>query len=159
MRRFPVSVFMRALIQRVRRAAVSIEGKVHASIGPGLLILLGVSKDDTEDDIGWLTAKIPQLRIFDDGRGKMNISAIDAGAEFLVVSQFTLYADVSRGRRPGFERSALPDQARKMYEQFIAGLAQTCPGVRSGVFGAMMVVSLENDGPVTLMLDTKEIKP
>lgn len=149
---------MRALIQRVRRASVSIDDKVHASIGPGLVILIGVSKDDTPRDIAWLTAKIPELRIFDDGSGKMNVSAMDAGAEFLVVSQFTLYADVSRGRRPGFEASALPEQANKMYEQFIAELRKTCPVVRSGVFAATMVVALENDGPVTLMLDTKEIK-
>jgi D-tyrosyl-tRNA(Tyr) deacylase len=137
---------------------VSIDGRVHASIGPGLLVLLGVSKDDSPKDIDWLTAKIPQLRIFDDRAGRMNVSALDAGAAFLVVSQFTLYADVSRGRRPGFEHSAAPDVARKMYEQFIAGLSKSCPVVRSGVFGAMMVVSLENDGPVTIMLDTKETR-
>jgi len=147
---------MRALIQRVRKASVSINGAVHAAIGPGLLVLLGVSKEDTDKDIEWLAAKIPQLRIFDDGNGRMNVSALDAGAELLVVSQFTLYADVSRGRRPGFEASAPPAQARTMYEQFIAGMKQICPVVRSGVFAASMVVALENDGPVTLMLDTRD---
>ncbi len=150
---------MRALIQRVTRASVAIGGKVHQSIGPGLVILLGVAQGDTDEDAAALASRIPQLRIFEDRDGKMNLSGRDAGAEYLVVSQFTLCADLSRGRRPGFETAAPPDAARRIYERFASEMSRSCPVVKTGVFGAYMVVSLDNDGPVTFLLDTRALSP
>ncbi|MDP8263658.1 MAG: D-aminoacyl-tRNA deacylase [Candidatus Ancaeobacter aquaticus] len=147
---------MRALIQRVNKAAVTVAKKEIAAIDSGLLIFLGVSKTDTEADIEWLVKKIPHMRIFDDADGKMNISCVDARAQILVVSQFTLYADCSKGRRPGFDSSAEPEKARKYYELFIERIKEYCQTILSGEFAASMVVSLENNGPVTIMLDSND---
>lgn len=147
---------MKALLQRVTEAAVSVGTDVAGSIGPGLLILLGVSGEDTPADARWLAAKCAGLRIFDDGEGKMNLSIRQTGGEALVVSQFTLFGDASRGNRPGFTGAAPPELAEKLYAEFI-GLLKNDIGadrVRSGVFRAMMRVRLVNDGPVTIMLES-----
>jgi D-aminoacyl-tRNA deacylase len=147
---------MRVVIQRVLNAAVVIEEKTHASIGKGLMILLGVEENDTLEDITWLTQKIAQLRIFEDANGLMNISVQDIGGEILVVSQFTLFASTKKGNRPSFIRSAKPDIAIPLYEQFVASLSQLInKPVATGVFGADMQVQLINDGPVTIVIDSK----
>lgn len=146
---------MRALIQRVTRAAVIVENRIVSRIGPGLLIFLGVSRDDTPADADFLAEKIPNLRVFDDKEGKMNISGLELGSEFLVISQFTLYADCKQGRRPAFDLAAPGPAAMPLYEDFVKKLAKKCPRVSTGIFGAAMRVDLENDGPVTLWLDTR----
>jgi D-tyrosyl-tRNA(Tyr) deacylase len=147
---------MRVVIQRVLNAAVVIEEKTHASIGKGLMILLGVEENDTLEDITWLTQKIAQLRIFEDANGLMNISVQDIAGEILVVSQFTLFASTKKGNRPSFIRSAKPDIAIPLYEQFVASLSQLInKPVATGVFGADMQVQLINDGPVTIVIDSK----
>lgn len=148
---------MRALIQRVQHSRVVVAGKEVGAIGPGLLILLGITHDDTQSDMDWLLKKIPKLRIFDDPEGKMNLSVTDIGGEILVVSQFTLFANCQKGNRPSYIRSAPPDISLPMYEQFVAQLRATFSGkVATGEFGAMMEVSLLNDGPVTIMLDSRQ---
>ena len=152
---------MRALIQRVTRASVVVEDKTVSRIGCGFLIFLGICRDDTAADADALAEKIPNLRVFDDAQGKMNVAALEAAAEFLVVSQFTLYGDCRKGRRPGFDRAAPADQARPLYEEFLKSLSAKCgkdggEKVKSGVFGAAMKIQLENDGPVTLWMDTRE---
>lgn len=145
---------MRALLQRVSRASVSVGGAVLGEIGPGLLILVCAMDGDGEAEAEKLAAKIARLRIFKDDAGKMNLSALDAGASALVVSQFTLAADTSRGNRPGFSAAATPDEGRRLYEYFAARVqAQGLP-VATGRFGADMAVELVNDGPVTIWLDT-----
>ncbi|NTW55290.1 MAG: D-tyrosyl-tRNA(Tyr) deacylase [Chlorobaculum sp.] len=146
---------MRTVVQRVREASVSIGGAVHSSIGAGLLVLAGISRTDTPDDLAWMSRKIPNLRIFEDAEGKMNRSLRDMGGELLVVSQFTLYADVSRGNRPGFSESAPPEVARELFDRFVESLRREvdCP-VQTGVFGADMQVALVNDGPVTIILES-----
>ncbi len=144
---------MRALVQRVKEAQVSIKGETIAAIGSGLLILLGVAKGDTIAESAWLAAKCARLRIFEDENGKINRSLLDCGGAALVVSQFTLYADTSRGNRPGFEPAALPAEAEPLYEHFLAELAGFGIPVNQGEFGADMLVSLKNDGPVTIMLE------
>ncbi len=147
---------MRVVIQRVSSASVQIENKIHAHIGTGLLVLLGIEADDTAEDITWLTQKIAQLRIFEDEQGLMNISVQDIAGEILVVSQFTLFASTKKGNRPSFIRSAKPDYAIPLYEQFVATLAQLIEKpVATGVFGADMQVSLINNGPVTITIDSK----
>ena len=147
---------MRVLLQRVSHASVTIEGVEKSQIGPGMLLLLGIEKEDGEEDIDWLVRKLLSLRIFEDDEGKMNRSILDAGGEALVVSQFTLHARVKKGTRPSFERAAHPDIAIPLYENFVdaleAGLGRT---VRTGRFGAMMDVTLNNDGPVTIWIDSK----
>lgn len=147
---------MRSVIQRVSSASVTIEGKVHDAIAHGLLILLGIEEADTAEDISWLSQKIAGLRIFADEQGLMNINVQDAGGELLVVSQFTLFASTKKGNRPSFIRSAKPDVAIPLYEQFIQAM-ESCTGkkVHTGIFGADMQVSLVNDGPVTIIIDTK----
>lgn len=145
---------MVALVQRVKRASVEVEGETVGSIGKGMLVLLGVHRDDTEEEAAWIARKCANLRIFPDDEGKMNRSLADVGGEALVVSQFTLYGDVRRGNRPSFDPAAPPDMADRLYESFIELLdAQLGTNVQTGVFGAMMDVSLVNDGPVTLWIE------
>lgn len=147
---------MKALIQRVTEARVTVEGIVAGSIGPGLLVLLGVASGDTPADAKWLAAKCASLRIFGDGEGKMNLSIRQTGGEALVVSQFTLFGDASRGNRPGFTGAAPPALAEELYGVFIAELGREIGGERvsSGIFRAMMQVALVNDGPVTMMIES-----
>ncbi|MCI8622210.1 MAG: D-tyrosyl-tRNA(Tyr) deacylase [Provencibacterium sp.] len=147
---------MKAVLQRVRHARVEIEGETAAAIGKGLLILLGVTEGDTERECDLLCEKAAVLRIFEDGAGKMNRSVCDENGEVLVVSQFTLAADCRKGRRPSFTAAARPEEAKALYERFIRRMRET-EGIRavsSGVFGADMQVTLCNDGPVTILLDS-----
>ncbi|GIW79351.1 MAG: D-aminoacyl-tRNA deacylase [Gemmatales bacterium] len=145
---------MRAVLQRVSRAKVAVEGEVVGEIGHGLLVLLGVTHADTPEQARWLADKISQLRVFEDDQGKMNRSVIDVGGSILVVSQFTLFGDCSKGRRPSFVTAAPPELAIPLYESFIDAVkAQGIP-TATGRFGAMMQVELVNEGPVTLILDT-----
>lgn len=147
---------MRALIQRVSGASVSAEGRTTGEISNGLLVLLGIATDDTRDDALWLLRKIIGLRIFSDAEDKMNLGLMQVGGQLLVVSQFTLHAQYKKGNRPSFIRAARPEVAIPLYEFFLAEAeALTGQQVGKGVFGAMMNVSLTNDGPVTLMLDSK----
>lgn len=147
---------MRAVIQRVTRAKVTVEGRITGEIEKGLVVLLGVARDDTKSDSEYLAAKISALRIFDDEQGKMNLSIKDIGGGLLIISQFTLYGDVRRGNRPSWIDAAGPDIAVPLYEGFVE-LARSYVGkVETGVFGAMMEVELVNDGPVTLILDSRK---
>lgn len=148
---------MRALIQRVSTAKVVIEGEISGEIGPGILVLLGINHEDSEKDIDWLIRKITQLRIFSDQDGKMNLSVQDIQGALLVISQFTLFADSKKGNRPSYTQSAPPQVAIPLYEKFLNKLGQSFVGkVETGKFGADMKVSLLNDGPVTIMLDSRE---
>lgn len=145
---------MRAVIQRVSRASVTINGAVVGRIDRGLLILLGITHKDTSVEARWLAEKIVGLRIFNDADGKMNLGLTDMGGSTLVVSQFTLYGDAQKGRRPSFMSAARPEQAIPLYEAFIDGIKALGVPVQTGRFGAMMDVELVNEGPVTLILDT-----
>ena len=145
---------MRALIQRVKSGSVSIAGSIKSSIGQGYVILLGVGKDDDESDVAYLSRKTANLRIFSDEQGKLNYSIKDIDGELLVISQFTLYADARRGNRQGFEPAASPELANKLYEQYIEALRQEGLKIQTGVFQADMLVNIENDGPVTIMLES-----
>lgn len=147
---------MRIVIQRVKKASVAINHKIHSEIQHGLLILLGVEDADTTEDIDWLTQKIAKLRIFNDENGVMNKSVTDIGGEILVVSQFTLHASTKKGNRPSYIRASKPDFAIPMYEKFIEKMARetNCP-IKTGEFGAMMDIELINDGPVTIIIDSK----
>ncbi len=145
---------MRAVVQRVREARVEVNGVVTGSIGRGLLVLLGVAREDTPRDADYLAEKIAGLRIFPDEEGKMNRSVRDVGGALLVVSQFTLYGDTRKGRRPSFDRAAPPEQARALYERFVQALRAGGLPVETGVFQAMMQVHLINDGPVTIICDS-----
>lgn len=148
---------MRAVIQRVSEASVSIEGEPTRKIGPGLLILLGVEDADNQEDIDWLAGKISRLRIFGDEGGMMNKSVVDTDGEILVISQFTLFASTKKGNRPGFTRAARPDTAIPLYEQFVKTLRfSSGRDIKTGTFGADMKVGLINDGPVTILMDTKD---
>lgn len=148
---------MRALIQRVSQAKVEVDDRETGSIGMGLLVLLGVTQEDGEEDIAWLVKKISQLRIFTDEEGKMNLSVQDIQGDVLVVSQFTLYGNAKKGNRPSFVRSARPEVSIPLYEEFVTTMQKAISGqVATGEFGAMMEVSLLNHGPVTLMLDSKQ---
>ena len=149
---------MRAVLQRVSRANVTVSGEVTGEIGKGLLILLGVGSEDVEADATYLVDKIVNLRIFDDASGKMNRSLVDIGGELLVVSQFTLYADVRKGRRPSYIGAASPAEANRLYEFFVEQCARHISKVATGKFQAMMDVELVNDGPVTIILDTSELR-
>ena len=149
---------MRAVVQRVSRAKVTVSGEVTGEIGKGLLILLGVGSEDVEADAAYLVDKIVNLRIFDDASGKMNRSLIDIRGELLVVSQFTLYADVRKGRRPSYIGAASPAEANRLYEFFVEQCARHISKVATGKFQAMMDVELVNDGPVTIILDTSELR-
>ena len=147
---------MIALIQRVSRSSVDVGGTKIAGIGPGMTILLGVFRDDSEAEIERLMKKIPHLRIFADEAGRMNRSLIDIGGEALVVSQFTLAGDLRKGRRPGFDAAMPPEEAKRLYEHFCKRLTGYVP-VQTGRFGAMMEVEILNDGPVTFILDSREL--
>ncbi len=147
---------MRAVIQRVSKASVTIDGKIHSAIGHGLLVLLGIEDADTEDDMEWLSGKIVNLRIFNDAEGVMNISVKDIQGDILVVSQFTLHASTKKGNRPSYIKASKPDFAIPMYEKFLQQLSGDLgKKAGSGIFGADMKVELVNDGPVTIVIDTK----
>jgi len=147
---------MRALIQRVQEATVSIAEEPHSRIGKGLLVLLGIESADTEEDVLWLTGKVAKIRIFDDGSGHMNLSLSDIDGDILVVSQFTLHANTKKGNRPSFIRAARPEHAVPLYERFISEMEKEIgKPVSTGKFGAEMQVSLLNDGPVTIWIDSK----
>jgi D-tyrosyl-tRNA(Tyr) deacylase len=148
---------MIAVVQRVSRASVTVEGEVIGAIDTGLLVLLGVKKGDGETQADLLARKVGGLRIFADDEGKMNLSCADAGGAMLVVSQFTLCGDCRKGRRPSFEPAAPPDEADRLYECFCAALRGQSYRVETGVFAAMMDVELVNDGPVTIVLDTEQL--
>jgi D-aminoacyl-tRNA deacylase len=147
---------MRAVIQRVSKARVVIGGQEHSQIGSGLLVLLGVEKEDTADDAQMLAQRIVELRIFEDDAGKMNRSIREAGGQILAVSQFTLLGDCRRGRRPSFDPAAPPDVARTLYEKFVDEIRASGVPVATGVFQAMMDVELTNQGPVTFILDSRK---
>lgn len=147
---------MRVVIQRVKRASVTLENEVVGRIGEGVLILLGIESADRHEDIDWLCGKIARMRIFNDTNGVMNMSLEESGGEALVVSQFTLHASTKKGNRPSYIKAARPEQAEPMYEQFKTKLSEILDKqVQSGVFGAMMDVELINDGPVTILIDSK----
>ncbi len=144
---------MRALIQRVSRASVSVDGRAVGAIGRGFVVLLGVTHSDTEAEAGWLAGKVAGLRLFEDEAGKMNLGLADVGGSVLVVSQFTLYGDARKGRRPSFTDAARPEQAEPLVQYFADQLRRQGLAVEMGVFGAVMLVEIHNDGPVTLMLE------
>jgi D-aminoacyl-tRNA deacylase len=148
---------MRAVIQRVTRASVSIEGKLKARIGYGLLVLLGIEESDNENDASWLAGKIVQLRIFNDHNGVMNLPVLETGGSIMVISQFTLHAKTKKGNRPSYIRAARPETAIPLYNYFVGKLTELQgKEVKTGEFGAMMQVELVNNGPVTIIIDTKE---
>lgn len=145
---------MRVVVQRVIRAAVTIEDKVVGAIGPGLALLIGVARDDTDDDVAYTMDKCAHLRIFNDDAGKMNRSVLDTGGEILAISQFTLYGDTRKGRRPGYDRAAPPGIAEPLYDKAVERLRSHGLRVATGRFGAYMRVDLVNDGPVTLIVES-----
>lgn len=147
---------MRVVIQRVNHASVRIGGNIHSSIGKGLLVLVGIEDADDDTDVNWISGKIIQLRIFNDSEGVMNLSLKDINGDLLLVSQFTLHASTRKGNRPSYIRASKPDKAVPLYEKLIRKLAdETGKPIFTGVFGADMQVSLENDGPVTIIMDSK----
>lgn len=148
---------MRAVVQRVNHASVKVNDILKGKIDKGLLIFLGVSDEDDETDVGYLVEKITKLRIFEDEAGKMNLSLDKINGELLIISQFTLFGDCRKGRRPSFDKAGKPAHAEKLYEDFIKKCKELNFTVECGVFGADMQVSLENDGPVTLLLDSKKL--
>jgi D-aminoacyl-tRNA deacylase len=147
---------MRAVIQRVSRASVKVDGELAGDIGNGLLVLLGVARDDSEADADYLAEKVAALRIFEDDAGKMNLSVADVGGTVLAVSQFTLFGDVRRGKRPSFDAAARPEQAKALYEYFVERIRASGLRCETGRFQEMMQVELVNDGPVTILLDSKK---
>ena len=147
---------MRAVVQRVDRGSVAVEGRKVCEIGPGLVVLLAVGHGDTAEDAGYLADKIANLRIFEDNQGKMNLSVLDTGGSLLVVSQFTLYGDCRKGRRPSFTEAALPENAVSLYNKFVQNLEALGPRVETGHFREQMLVEILNDGPVTMLLDSKK---
>ena len=148
---------MRAVVQRVNRCRVTVDGRVTGEIGAGLLVLLGVAKGDTEATADYLAEKVLGLRIFEDDAGKMNLSAQELKREILVVSQFTLYGDVRRGKRPSFDNAARPEEARRLYEYFVEKIRQASVTCATGEFQATMDVELVNAGPVTILLDSEKL--
>jgi D-tyrosyl-tRNA(Tyr) deacylase len=148
---------MRAVVQRVSEARVVVDGTVTGSIGRGLVVLLGVGQDDTEKDADYLADKVAGLRVFPDEAGKMNKSVADCGGALLIVSQFTLYGDCRKGRRPSFDHAAAPELANRLYEYFVAQVRRRSLRAETGVFQACMAVHLINDGPVTLILDSNRV--
>ncbi|MCF8043331.1 MAG: D-tyrosyl-tRNA(Tyr) deacylase [Desulfarculaceae bacterium] len=147
---------MRAVVQRVSRASVEVKGATVGAIGPGLMVLLGISQNDGPKEAAWLANKIAGLRIFPDAQDKLNLSVADTGGQVLVVSQFTLWGDCAKGRRPSFVRAAGGEAAEPLYLAFVDELGKLGLNVATGVFGAMMEVSLVNSGPVTLLVDTEK---
>ncbi len=147
---------MKAVLQRVSSGRVTIDGRKVGEIGRGLVVLLGVAQGDSDADVRWLAGKIEELRIFEDDAGKMNVSLVEIGGEVLLVSQFTLLANCRKGRRPSFTRAAPPELGEELYERFAELLRADGVRVATGEFGAMMVVSIENEGPVTIVLDSEE---
>ena len=148
---------MRAVLQRVTRASVRVGGEAAGEIGVGLVVLLGVARDDAEEDARYLAEKTVSLRVFDDEEGRMNRSVVEAGGGLLVVSQFTLYGDARKGRRPSWFDAAPPDVAERLYEFYSAEVSRSVARVAKGVFRAMMEVELVNDGPVTILLDSRKL--
>jgi D-tyrosyl-tRNA(Tyr) deacylase len=147
---------MRAVIQRVSKASVSTDNGVLASIGPGLVVLTGIEEADSQEDIEWLSNKIVQLRIFNDINGVMNLSVLETGGDIIVVSQFTLHAKIKKGNRPSYIKAAPPEIAIPLYDKFVSKLTELLgKPVGTGEFGAMMIVEIHNDGPVTIIIDTK----
>ena len=147
---------MRILVQRVKEASVSIGGRCHSEIGPGLLVFVGIEEADTGEDAEWLAAKAVNLRLFDDSKGIMNLSAAETAREMMIVSQFTLHASTKKGNRPSYIKAARPEKAIPLYESFIEQTEYLLGHkVETGVFGAMMEVSLVNDGPVTIFIDSR----
>ena len=144
---------MRAVVQRVSRGSVSVDGKVVGAIGRGVVVLVGVTHDDTEEQAEWLARKIAGLRIFEDDAGKINAGLLDVDGAALIISQFTLYADVRKGRRPGFTDAALPEVAEPLVEHFTQAMRDHGVPVKTGVFGAHMMVEIHNDGPVTILVE------
>ena len=148
---------MRAVIQRVSNALVEVDGNAVSAIGAGLLVLVGFHPDDTQDDKDYIISKIIKLRIFNDKNDKMNLSLADTGGEVLVVSQFTLYGNAHKGNRPSYSGAMPPDDAARFYSSFIDDFRKKIPGVKSGIFGSEMSVTLTNSGPVTILIDSKKI--
>ncbi|MBV9211891.1 MAG: D-tyrosyl-tRNA(Tyr) deacylase [Acidobacteria bacterium] len=148
---------MRAVLQRVTRACVRVEGETVGEIGAGLVVLLGITHEDTEQDVNYLVDKIAALRIFADEGGQMNLSVTQAHGALLIVSQFTLYGDARRGRRPSYSDAAPPETAERLYEKFVAQARRTVAEVATGSFRRMMQVELVNDGPVTILLDSRKL--
>ena len=148
---------MRVVIQKVQKASVTVEGEIISAIDKGLLVLVGIENEDTQDDIDYLVKKITQLRVFNDEKGVMNLSVKDVGGDVIVVSQFTLHASTKKGNRPSYIRAAKPDFSVPMYEKFVKAIEQALgKKVGTGKFGAMMDVELINDGPVTIIIDSKQ---
>lgn len=147
---------MKIVIQRVSEAALRIDGRITAAIGPGLVLLIGIGQNDRIDDLEWYAKKCAQIRIFPDDEGRMNKSVLDTGGTILAVSQFTLYGDARRGNRPGFTGAASPETAEPLYDEFVRLLRSFGIEVQTGVFGAMMDVEIHNKGPVTIIIDNKE---
>ncbi len=148
---------MRAVIQRVSRAKVSVDGEIVGEIGAGILVLLGVSREDSEREAKYILDKTLNLRIFEDAEDKMNLSLLDINGELLVVSQFTIYGDARRGRRPSFVEAAAPEKAKQLYEFFVSEARKQIAKIETGKFQAMMDVELINDGPVTILLDSDKL--
>lgn len=148
---------MRAVVQRVTDADVSVEGKITGSVKKGFVVLLGVEDGDSEKDADYIIDKVTGLRVFDDAEGKMNLSVTDIGGEVLAVSQFTLLGDVRKGKRPSFIKAARPEEAKALYEYFVSGIRAKGIHVGEGVFRAEMLVRINNDGPVTILLDSKKL--
>ena len=148
---------MRAVIQRVKSASVTVEGKVVSEINKGLLVFLGVAQEDTPAEVDYMANKIANLRIFEDDEGLMNLSILDVGGEALIVSQFTLYGDCRKGRRPSFIAAARPEKADSLYQAFMDEISRLGVPVKAGIFQAMMDVELINDGPVTILLDSNKL--
>jgi D-tyrosyl-tRNA(Tyr) deacylase len=146
---------MRVVVQRVDRAEVSVSGEVVGSIGRGILALVGIAREDTRVELEWMARKIIELRIFDDAEGKLNLSLKDTSGQLLLVSQFTLYGDCRKGRRPSYSDAAPPEQAERLYAEFVEIVRQSIPDVQNGRFQAMMEVGLVNNGPVTLIIDSR----
>lgn len=147
---------MRAVVQRVKKSKVTVQDSITGQINQGLMVLLGVGREDTGSDILYLTEKLVNLRIFEDSEGKMNKSLLDIGGELLVVSQFTLYGDCRKGRRPGFDKAAKPDMAKTLYNDFVNKCREYGINTQTGIFQADMLVDISNDGPVTILLDSKK---
>lgn len=147
---------MRAVVQRVNSSKVEVDGKVIGKIGKGLNVLLGISKEDNDEDVTYMRDKILNLRIFEDQNGKLNKSLLDVKGDILIISQFTLYGDCRKGRRPSFIEALNGDEAKQIYEKFVSKCTDLVDTVETGKFGADMLVSIENDGPVTIIIDSKK---